>query len=88
MAGSDQGHFYETRMRLRGLLAHQKWTLGKPWTPSQEEAWELLNEVEQLVKLLITVKQGLDPDNQTEFATQVRQAVRAHHPAGKGQSQM
>jgi hypothetical protein len=28
----DAGYFYEIRMRLKGQIAHQKWTLGRPPT--------------------------------------------------------
>ena len=83
---SDAGYFYEIRMRLRGQIARQKWTLGKPWTPSQEEAWDLLNEVEQMVKLLEEVEGTLAPDNQSKIASQVRRTVRAHLPGWKSKS--
>ena len=86
MPVSDPGHFYEVRMRLRGQIAHQRWTLGRTWTPSQEEAWALLNEVEQLVKLLEKVQGFIPPDNQSELAGQVRHAVRSHLPAWKSLS--
>jgi hypothetical protein len=80
MALEDAGYFYEIRMRLKGQIAHQKWTLGRPWTPRQEEAWAFLNEVEQLVKLLEKVEGTLDLDCQTELAIQIRRSVRAHLP--------
>jgi len=77
----DAGRFYDLRRRLQGQLAHHHWKLGKPFTPSQEEAWLLLAEVERLAKLLRQVERGLTPGNNSEFAYQVRHAVLMHFPA-------
>ena len=80
---SDEGHFYELRGRLRASLSRHHWTLGKPFTPLQEDAWALLNEVEQMANLLRQVQRDLVPDNNSEFAYKVRQTVLMHFPARK-----
>jgi hypothetical protein len=84
-AHPDAGKFYAIRYRLRGKLSHQRGTLGRPWTPSQEEAWLLLNEVEELVKVLELIAKYLPPDNHSELAYRVRHALLMHHPAWKPQ---
>ena len=83
MTSSEAGCYYVIRMRLRGQIAHQKWTLGKPWTQSQEEAWQLLNEVEHLVNLLQAVGKSISPDDHSELASQIRGALKYHLPACK-----
>ena len=80
---SDAGQFYELRSRLRASLARHHWTLGKPFTPIQEDAWSLLNEVEQMANLLHQVERDLAPDNRSEFAYKVRHTVLMHFPIRK-----
>jgi hypothetical protein len=48
----DAGLFYEISSRLRRQLSRHHWTLGKPFTPIQEDAWRLLNEVDQVIKIM------------------------------------
>jgi len=79
----DEGHFYEIRFRLRRQLSHLHWTLGKPFTPSQEEAWSLLNEVEKIIKILVQMEKCLAPDDKSELAYQVRHTLAMHQPAWK-----
>jgi hypothetical protein len=78
----DAGRFYEIRFRLRGRLAHHRWKLGKPFTQIQEDAWMLLNEVEQIVLLLKEAARRLGEEH-TEYAYKVRHAVLMHTPARK-----
>lgn len=78
----DAGIYYDIRMRLRGRLAHHRWKLGKPFTPIQEDAWMLLNEVEQMVQILKEAERRLG-DEHTEYAYKVRHAVLMHTPARK-----
>ena len=78
---SYEGHFYEIRYRLRGQLAHHRWKLGKPWTPNQEDAWNLLNEIDQLIKILEQLARSLPPENDSELAQQVRHKLVMHQPA-------
>jgi len=82
----DAGRFYEIRFRLRGRLAHHRWKLGKPFTPIQEDAWMLLNEVEQIVLLLKEAERRLGEEH-TEYAYKVRHAVLMHTPARKSDSE-
>ena len=79
---NDAGIYYEIRSRLRGSLAHHHWKLGKPFTPIQEEAWRLLNEVEQMVQILKEAERRLG-DEHTEYAYKVRHTVLMHTPAWK-----
>lgn len=78
----DAGVFYDIRMRLRGSLAHNHWKLGKPFTPIQEDAWRLLNEVEQMVLILKEAAWRLGDEN-TEYAYKVRHTLLMHTPAIK-----
>ena len=78
----DAGIFYDIRFRLRGSLAHHHWKLGKPFTPIQEDAWSLLNEVEQMVLILREAERRLG-DESTEYAIKVRHTVLMHTPALK-----
>ena len=77
----DEGRFYEIRFRLRRQLSHHHWTLGKPFTPSQEEAWLLLNEVEKIIRILVQMEKYLAPDNKSELAYQLRHTLAMHLPA-------
>jgi len=77
----DAGYFYELRCRLQGQLARHHWTLGKPFTASQEDAWKLLNEIEQVIKLLERLSKLIPKDDHSELAYQVRQALLRHLPA-------
>lgn len=83
MAESDAGLFYALRLRLRGSLARYHWTLGRPFSPLQEDAWLLLNEVEQMAKLLREAERGLHPEDRSEYAVKVRHAVLMHFQAAK-----
>ena len=80
---ADAGQFYDLRSRLRAGLARHHWTLGKPFSPIQEDAWSLLNEVEQMANLLRQVERNLAPENKSEFAYKVRHTVLMHFPAAK-----
>jgi len=57
----DAGRFYEIRSRLRRQLSRHHWTLGKPFTPIQEDAWALLNEVDQVIKIFGQMAKWLTP---------------------------
>ncbi|HEX9082923.1 MAG TPA: hypothetical protein VF768_11635 [Holophagaceae bacterium] len=87
MESPDAGLFYELRMRLRGQLARHHWALGKPFTKSQQEAWELLNEVDAMARLLRRVEGQLEPADHSEFAYQVRHTVLMHFPAYQAKKQ-
>jgi len=81
----DAGIFYEIRFRLRGQLAHHHWKLGKPFTPSQEDAWKLLNEIEQLIKLMERLERYLGEDKNVDLAYEVRHTLLMHQPAWKSE---
>ena len=38
--------------RLRAYLAGQQWTLRRRWTQQQEDAWCVLDELDQLLNLI------------------------------------
>lgn len=78
------GHYYEVRMRLRGQLSHHHWKLQKPFTKSQEDAWDLLNEMDQIIKILEHISRSLLAETKTELAFQVRHTLEMHQPAWKG----
>lgn len=80
---NDAGRFYEIRARLRGKLARHHWTLGKPFTPAQEDAWALLNEIDQVIRVLRQVAKGLPDENKSDLAYQVRHTLLMHQPAWK-----
>lgn len=79
----DAGLFYEIRFRLRGRLAHHRWKLGKPFTPIQEDAWRLLNEVEQMVKLIEHIEGFMPKGSNSELAYSVQRTLLMHQPAWK-----
>ncbi len=79
----DAGHFYDLRMRLRRYLSIQRRQRAGGFTAPQEEVWLLLNEVEQLVKLLERSATLLEKDNGSEFAYQVRHSLACHSPRWK-----
>ncbi len=81
--GSDAGRFFEIRSRLRRQLARHHWTLGKPFTPIQEDAWSLLNEVEQIIKIMEQLAKLLPHDSNSGLAYQVRHTLLMHQPAWK-----
>ena len=81
----DAGIFYDITTRLRGQLAHHHWKLGKPFTASQEDAWKLLNEVEQLVKLIERLERYLREDKNLDLAHEVRHTLLMHQPAWKSE---
>lgn len=76
----DAGIFYEIRFRLRGRLSHHHWKLGRPFTPIQEDAWMLLNEVEQMVQILQEAERRLG-DEKSDYAYKVRHTLLMHTPA-------
>jgi hypothetical protein len=78
----DAGIFYEIRFRLRGRLSHHHWKLGRPFTPIQEDAWMLLNEVEQMVQILQETERRLGEEN-SEYAFKVRHTLLIQTPASK-----
>ena len=79
---ADAGIFYEIRFRLRGRLSHHHWKLGRPFTPIQEDAWKLLNEVEQMVQILREAERRLGDEN-SDYACKVRHTLLMHTPANK-----
>lgn len=81
----DAGHFYEIRSRIRGTLARHHWTLGRPFTPIQEDAWVLLNEIDQVIRVLGQVAKCLPDDNNSDLAYQVRHTLLMHQPAWKSE---
>ena len=81
----DAGIFYEIRYRLRGRLAHQRSKLGKPFTPIQEDAWMLLNEVEQMVKLIEQIVSYVPKGHNSELAYKVWHTLLMHQPAWKSE---
>ena len=81
----DAGIFYEIRFRLRGRLAHQRSKLGKPFTPIQEDAWRLLNEVEQMVKLIEQIEGYIPKAHNSELAYKVWHTLLMHQPAWKSE---
>lgn len=78
----DAGYFYDITTRLRGQLSRHHWKLGKPFTPNQEDAWKLLNEVEQIVQILRETERRLG-DEKSEYAYKVRHTVLMHSRASK-----
>lgn len=81
MDESNAGRFYALRMRLRGSLAHRRGNCGKQFSPLQEDAWLLLNEVEQMAKLLRQAERSLHPEGKSEYAYKVRHTVLMHFPS-------
>lgn len=43
---------HERANRLRAYLARQHWALHREWTQQQEDAWWVLNELDQLLQLI------------------------------------
>ena len=64
----EAGHFYRIRYRLKGQLARHHWEQRKPFTPSQEDAWKLLNEFEEIIKLLVQLERRINPNEESEVA--------------------
>ena len=79
MSRKDAGIFYEIRFRLRGRLSHHHWKLGRPFTPIQEDAWMLLNEVEQMVQILREAERRLG-DEKSDYAYKIRHSLIMHSP--------
>jgi len=77
------GRYFEIRMRLRSQLARQHWTLGKPFSASQEDAWMLLNEVDEIIKVLEKLALQLPTSCNPDLASQVRHTLLMHQPAWK-----
>ena len=48
----------ERALRLRGYLARQKWTLRREWSQQQDDAWWLLNELDQMLNMLQGIARG------------------------------
>jgi len=48
----------ERALRLRGYLARQKWTLRREWSQQQDDAWWLLNELDQMLTMLQGIARG------------------------------
>lgn len=46
--------------RLRAYLARQRWALHREWTQQQEDAWWILNELEEV---LFLVQRRCDPED-------------------------
>jgi len=82
---TDAGIFYDITTRLRGQLSHHHWKLGKPFSPSQEDAWRLLNEVEQMVKLIQQLESYIPKGNNSELTYKVRHTLLMHQPAWKSE---
>lgn len=81
----DAGRFYEIRSRLRRQLSRHHWTLGRPFTPIQEDAWALLNEIDKVIKILDQMAKWLPEGNNSELAYQVRHTLLMHQPAWKSE---
>ncbi len=88
MDDPNAGCYYDLGMRLRGYLAKQRFrTPGVELLPAQMDAWKLLNELDELVKILARTRDYLSPDDRTEYASKVRAAVLRHQPAWKARRQ-
>jgi len=83
---SDSGQFYELRQRLRGSLSRHHWERGKPFSPLQEDAWMLLNEVEQIIKTLDHVSKLFPEDDPREVIQAIRHTLATHQPRWKVRS--
>jgi len=81
----DAGIFYDITVRLRSQLSRHHWKLGKPFTPNQEDAWRLLNEVEQMVKLIEQFEGYLPKGGNSDVAYKVRHTLLMHQPAWKSE---
>ena len=77
------GYYYQVRMRLKGQLSRHHWTLGKPFTKNQEDAWDLLNEFERVIATLGKVERFLPQDERYELTYSVRHTLLLHRPACK-----
>lgn len=81
MAHQGAGYYYNIRMRLKGQLSRHHWTLGKPFTQNQEDAWNLLTEFEQVISTLGKVQRFLPQDDRFELTADVRRILLMHRPA-------
>lgn len=75
------GYYYLIRSRLKGQLSRHHWTLGKPFTRNQEDAWELLTEFETVISVLGKVERFLPQDERYELTASVRRILLWHRPA-------
>jgi len=83
MMEDEAGAFYELRMRLRGKLSTHCTRTGKAFTPSQEEAWMLLNEVDQVIQLIARVSKYLPPNLHRELRYDLQLTLVKHQPKWK-----
>ena len=72
--------------RLRRHLSEQRVKHRGEFSAPQEDAWTLLNEVEQMVKVLQKVAKTLPPEDNSELAYQIRHTVVSHLPSWKAQA--
>lgn len=76
----DVGRFYELRQRLRRSLGLQQWRRGEPFSPLQEDAWLLLNEVEEILTKLEQVSRLFPEDDQRAEVRSLRHTLAKHQP--------
>lgn len=79
----DAGRYFELRQRLRKSLAQHHWERGKPFSPLQEDAWLLLNEVEEVIKTLERVAKVLPEDGPQDLVRTIRHTLAMHQPHWK-----
>lgn len=82
---SDAGRFFELRQRLRRSLSKHHWERGKPFSPLQEDAWLLLNEVEEIIKILDRVSRLFPEDDPRELIRAMRHTLTTHQPRWKSE---
>lgn len=78
----DAGGFYEIKMRLRSSLSKRL----QSFTPIQEDAWRLLNEVDPMVRLIHDLSNYLPPDRHSELTYQTQHALVQHSPKWRYQN--
>lgn len=74
------GYYYQIRMRLKGQISQQRIALGKQLTRNQEDAWNLLNEFEQVIATVGKIERFLPQYEQFELTAEVRRILRLHGP--------
>ncbi len=75
------GYYYLIHSRLKGQLSRHHWTLGKPFTRNQEDAWDLLTEFETVISVLGKVERFMPQDERYELTASVRHILLLHRPA-------
>ncbi len=80
---SDAGRYYELRQRLRRSLAQHHWERGKLFSPLQEDAWLLLNEVEEIIKTLDRVSKLFPKNDYRDPILTIWHTLAMHQPHWK-----